>query len=33
MFRRDQIVWAKVPETLALMAIAAALAANLAGVV
>jgi hypothetical protein len=31
--RRYQIVWAKVPETLALVAIAAALAANLAGVV
>jgi hypothetical protein len=32
MHRRYQIVWSRVPETLALLAIAAALVANAAGV-
>jgi hypothetical protein len=33
MLRRYRIDWRRIPETLALLAIAAALAANLAGVV
>jgi hypothetical protein len=33
MFSRYRIDWSRVPETLALVAVAAALAANIAGVV